>query len=175
MNCVDKNVDKNPVTFLAKSEQDTRDFAAHLARRLSAGSLVALHGELGAGKTRFVQGFAEGLGVPSDHVMSPTFVIHHVHQGRCRLHHLDVYRLRTADEFWDLGGEEFLADNDAIVLVEWAERIQECLPDRYLDVDIRVCDPETRQIVLQAVGAEGDAAQQAMRDYAQSHAARPSH
>lgn len=135
-----------PMHFVSHSELETQLFAGQLARTLPPGTVIALQGTLGAGKTRFVQGFAEALGIPTDHVVSPTFVIHQTYQGRHTLHHFDVYRLSNTDAFWDLGADEIFATEEDYVLIEWADRIQECLPERYVVVELQLRDEFTRTI-----------------------------
>lgn len=117
----------------------TQELAAALAERCSAGDLLVLAGEMGAGKTAFAQGFARGLGV-TDRVTSPTFTIVREYLGeRLDLHHLDVYRLDQLDEVRQLGVGEML-DEDAVMLVEWGDAVLPALGDRYLEVRITFGD-----------------------------------
>ena len=144
--------------FVSRSEEATMEYATMLARHIPPATTVALYGTLGAGKTRFVQGFAAGFGVDPSHVVSPTFVIHQIYQGAADrdkpavLHHFDLYRLPDADPFFDLGGDEVLASPDH-VLIEWPERIAGYLPESRVEVELDVVDLTTRHIVLRAVGA----------------------
>ncbi|MDA0660685.1 MAG: tRNA (adenosine(37)-N6)-threonylcarbamoyltransferase complex ATPase subunit type 1 TsaE [Planctomycetota bacterium] len=137
-----------PIAFDSHSELETQNFAGQLARTLPAGTVIALQGTLGAGKTRFVQGFAAALGIPIELVVSPTFVLHQTYQGRYKLHHFDVYRLPTADAFWDLGADEIFAAAEDYVLIEWADRILACLPERYVVVELQLRDEFTRTITV---------------------------
>ena len=121
----------NTFTYRATSEAATRRLAAALAEAIPAGTTVALNGTLGAGKTRFAQGFAEHLGVPAASVVSPTFVLVQEHHGRKTIYHIDAYRIADEDEFLSLGVEEYF-DSDGIVLIEWAERVVDCLPVEYI-------------------------------------------
>ena len=107
------------------SEAETAAVAAHLARSLAPGSVVALIGELGAGKTAFVRGFVEGLGVDPDEVTSPTFTVIQEY-GEGRVFHVDLYRL-TREEVDDLGLEE-LPERGGLVCIEWAERLPRSFP-----------------------------------------------
>lgn len=117
------------------SPQMTVALAADLARRLRPGDVVALDGQLGAGKTCFVRGLAGGLGIDPAAVSSPTFVLVHEYEPRERpgggrsipLIHIDAYRLSDAGELDSLGWEEML-DGDAVIVVEWAERVRRALP-----------------------------------------------
>jgi len=125
-----------------------------LAAGLCAGDLICLFGELGAGKTTFIQRVAQGLGVP-DWVTSPSFTILHEHQGRLRFCHLDLYRLGEGD-LDDIGLEEVLS-SEAVVAVEWAERLPAALRSDALEVVIAFDqgDEEARRIRLRASGPGG--------------------
>lgn len=123
------------------SPEETRIVGASLAPTLLPGDVVSLSGDLGAGKTAFVQGLAAALGVQRA-VTSPTFTIVHEYAGRYPVVHLDVYRLSSFQEVLDLGFEEYM-DGGAVVLVEWGEAIAPLLPRRHLEVFIlRSEDPE---------------------------------
>jgi tRNA threonylcarbamoyladenosine biosynthesis protein TsaE len=111
---------------------ETRALAEALSSLARAGDLVLLAGDLGAGKTAFVQGFGRGLGV-TGRITSPTFTLVHVYEGRLPIHHLDVYRLEQLSEALDLGLPEML-DEGGVVLIEWGEAILPVLPHDYLEV-----------------------------------------
>ena len=117
------------------SEQETIDFAAAFARTLRSGDVVALTGELGAGKTVFAKGAAAELQV-SGEVTSPTFTLINEHRGKVTLYHMDLYRLNSLQEILDIGVEEYLY-GDGICLVEWAEKMGENLPANAIGVTIR--------------------------------------
>jgi tRNA threonylcarbamoyladenosine biosynthesis protein TsaE len=119
----------------SKSVQETRILGASLAPMLGSGDVVSLSGDLGAGKTMFVQGVAAAMGV-RERVTSPTFAIVHEYHGRHRIVHVDVYRLDSWQEVFDLGFEE-LIDPEAIMIVEWGEALAPLLPRSHLEVDIR--------------------------------------
>jgi tRNA threonylcarbamoyladenosine biosynthesis protein TsaE len=109
-------------TTISQSENETAAAGRQLTARLSAGSVVMLFGDLGAGKTAFVRGLAEGLGVPADAVSSPTFTIMQEYRGgRLPLYHVDLYRLGDPREVEDLGLDEIAADG--VLAIEWAERL----------------------------------------------------
>lgn len=114
------------------SVDQTRDVAAAVSSLARPGDLVLLAGDLGAGKTAFVQGFGRGLGVP-DRITSPTFTLVHVYEGRLPVHHLDVYRLGQLSEALDLGLAEML-DDGGVVIIEWGDAILPVLPHDYLEV-----------------------------------------
>ncbi|MFB3853658.1 MAG: tRNA (adenosine(37)-N6)-threonylcarbamoyltransferase complex ATPase subunit type 1 TsaE [Vicinamibacterales bacterium] len=121
---------------MTNSEAETEAAAERLARRLPGGSLVLLFGELGAGKTRFVRGLAAGCGVDPDEVTSPTFTLVQSYRGSRVLHHVDLYRL-TAAEADELGLEEMAADRNAVVAIEWAERLPRAVPGA---IEVRIDD-----------------------------------
>jgi tRNA threonylcarbamoyladenosine biosynthesis protein TsaE len=111
----------------SNSEQETRSIAAALARDLAMGSVLLLSGDLGAGKTAFVRGLAEGLGIDPDEVTSPTFtIVHEYRGGRLPLVHVDLYRLDRAD-LDEIGLDQDLAAT-GVVAVEWAERMARDIP-----------------------------------------------
>ncbi len=107
--------------YLTHSEQETARVGATLARRLPPGTVVLLYGELGTGKTAFVRGFVEGVGIAPDEVSSPTFTVIQQYGGDGRVYHVDLYRLGP-DEVEDLGLEE-LPERGGLVCIEWADRL----------------------------------------------------
>jgi tRNA threonylcarbamoyladenosine biosynthesis protein TsaE len=111
----------------SRSEAETSNAGRELASELSAGDAVLLFGDLGAGKTAFTRGLAEGLGVPPDEVSSPTFtIVQEYRGGRVPLLHVDLYRLGDAREIDDLGLDEL--GSNAVLAVEWAERLPRAIP-----------------------------------------------
>lgn len=134
------------------SADSTKELAVRLASRLVPGDVVALAGELGAGKTVFVQGMAQGLGVEEEFlVTSPTFVILHEYQGRAPLYHFDFYRLQTRQEVEGLGYEEYF-DGEGVCAVEWAQRFPEIFSDRTLWVMMEI-KSETRRLIELILGS----------------------
>jgi tRNA threonylcarbamoyladenosine biosynthesis protein TsaE len=123
------------LAITSRSVEETRILGASLAPTLVPGDVVSLSGDLGAGKTIFVQGVASALGVTA-RVTSPTFALVHEYRGRFRIVHMDVYRLNSWQEVFDLGFEE-LFDPEGIMIVEWGEALAPLLPRRYLEIDIR--------------------------------------
>lgn len=120
-----------------RSEAETRHFAARLARFLQPGDLLAIEGELGAGKTCFVRGLAEGLDLEPSQVSSPTFVIAHEYasaSGKAALAHIDAYRITGEADLETIGFSEMLRTGDAIIAIEWPSRIASSLPDDRIDV-----------------------------------------
>ena len=132
-------------TSCSSSVGDTESIGRALGERLRAGDVVLLFGGLGAGKTAFVRGLAEGLGADPDEVSSPTFTLMQEYQGRVALRHLDLYRVESLAEIDDLGLEE--AGADAVLAIEWAERMGEPSADAWR-VDLRVVDEDTREVAV---------------------------
>jgi ribonuclease III len=112
---------------------------------------VALCGPLGAGKTRLVQAIAEALGVDRRDVLSPTFVLMHEYRGRRPIYHIDAYRLRDDDEFLALGPEEYF-DGEGLVLIEWADRVERCLPGDRIEIHIEIAGPQSRRFDVVSIG-----------------------
>lgn len=120
--------------------------ASELAETLEPGAVVALAGDLGAGKTHFVKGLAEGLGYASKEVRSPTFTIVQVHEGgNMPLYHFDAYRVGSPDEFVNLGFEEYV-HGDGVTVVEWPGRVEELLPDDTIWLTIMHVSSSERRI-----------------------------
>ncbi|HVL89402.1 MAG TPA: tRNA (adenosine(37)-N6)-threonylcarbamoyltransferase complex ATPase subunit type 1 TsaE [Actinomycetota bacterium] len=135
----------------SRSPEDTRAIAAAVAAVFAPGDVVALSGDLGAGKTCFVQGAAREMGV-TEHVSSPTFVlVREYPSGRIPILHIDVYRLGNLQELVDLGYEEFL-DPKQIVLIEWGDAVGPLLPPDYLHIEFHATGDDERTIELIANG-----------------------
>ncbi len=125
--------------------------AATLARTLSAGAVLLLHGDLGAGKTAFVRGLAIGVGLDEDVVSSPTFtLVHEYRGGRVPLFHADLYRLPDGAAIDDLGFDEAL--DEGIVAIEWPERLRRP-PPAAIDVRLQITGPDTRGITIRRPAA----------------------
>lgn len=105
----------------------TQSLAQQLAERIQPPQTIALVGTLGAGKTQLVRYLVAALGGDADLVTSPTYVLMQSYTGRCKIHHFDFYRLRSAAEVWDLGIDE-LFEQPCVILIEWADKFPECLP-----------------------------------------------
>ncbi len=131
-------------TYEAGDENATRLLGAALAEILPDGTTVALCGTLGAGKTRLVQAIAEASGVPRRQVVSPTFVLIQEHHGRRPIYHIDAYRLRDEDEFLQLGPEEYF-ESRGLTLIEWADRVERCLPRQRIEIHVEVTGPDSRR------------------------------
>lgn len=121
--------------FVSNSYEETLSFAKELATKLNGGTAICLYGELGAGKTAFVQGLAAGLGI-LEYITSPTFTIVNVYEsGKMPLYHFDMYRLEDSSEAYEIGYEEYVY-GDGISVIEWPERILDILPAIRYDIII---------------------------------------
>lgn len=141
--------------FFLACPGDTRRLGVLLGRNLQSGSVVALTGNLGAGKTCLTQGLAEGLNVPEEYlVVSPTFTLANEYPGRVPLFHLDVYRLTEA-EFRESGLDEYFY-REGVTAVEWAEKIESSLPRSYLKIELSQAVSEGRWAMVRSVGEEFD-------------------
>jgi len=137
------------LTHESHSVADTEAIAADLARTLRGGEVVALYGDLGAGKTQFVRGIVRGLDGNPHTVSSPTFVLLNVYDsGRLVVFHLDAYRVHGSEEFESIGFAELL-DQGGVVVVEWADRVEALLPARRYNVHITTTDREARRIEVE--------------------------
>ncbi|MBX3166331.1 MAG: tRNA (adenosine(37)-N6)-threonylcarbamoyltransferase complex ATPase subunit type 1 TsaE [Candidatus Eremiobacteraeota bacterium] len=137
---------------LSSGPARTEELAGQLAQLLQPGDVITLEAPLGGGKTTFVRGLAAGLGVPEDEVSSPTFVIWQIYEGRLRLHHLDAYRLRSAEELEEIGLSEALGGQDVMVL-EWPGVAEPLLPADRLQVRIEYgTGEEERTLELEGRG-----------------------
>jgi tRNA threonylcarbamoyladenosine biosynthesis protein TsaE len=131
----------------SRSPEETYEIASDFAERLKPGDVLALVGELGAGKTRFVQGLAHGLGVSdSTYVRSPSFTLMNEYDGgRLTLYHFDFYRLAEPDELGDLGLDEYFY-GDGVTVVEWADRFPGSMPKRARTIEFGIAGENERDI-----------------------------
>lgn len=135
-------------TFIIESAEAMQQLGRDLAASLTPGDVVLLHGDLGAGKTTLTQGVARGLGIDQP-VQSPTFTLVREHEGSSmRLYHLDLYRLDDPDELEDVGYELYINPTDGVSLIEWPERADDWLPERFLLVQIEHLGGDRRQVTL---------------------------
>lgn len=128
---------------VTRSPAETREFAARLLGECRGARVFALHGELGSGKTCFVQGLAAAAGVV-EAVTSPTYIMINEYEGRRRICHMDLYRTRGEDEVLSLGLDEYLDEADTVIVIEWAERAGALLP------------PGTVHVTFERAAAEGE-------------------
>ncbi len=147
-----------PLIYESIDEAGTATLGAALAEVLPDGTTVAMLGTLGAGKTRLVQAIAEASGVDRRTVLSPTFVLVHEYAGHRPIYHLDAYRIADEDEFEQLGPDEYF-DGDGLTLVEWADRVDACLPRERIEIRIEVAGDHARRFTI---AARGEALQDAV-------------
>ena len=134
--------------YLADNEAATDRLGKVLAEVLPPGTVIALIGTLGAGKTRLVQSVAAALGVPRDEVTSPTFVLVNEYlNGQLPVYHFDTYRLRDVDEFLELGPEEYF-NGAGLTFIEWADRVSDCLPSDKLFIRISTLEMTKRMFTI---------------------------
>jgi len=136
--------------FISHSEQETEALGARLASALPGGTVVAMYGDLGAGKTAFVRGMARGMGLKC-RVSSPTFTIVNEYLGERDLIHFDMYRLSGADELFDIGWEDYL-NRGAVCAVEWSENVEDAFFGDEVRVTIEKLNDSDRKITIE--GAE---------------------
>lgn len=134
------------VQYVSSSPEETFNLAGEFAKKIKPGDIIALDGELGAGKTIFVKGIAAAFGI-NDHITSPTFNIVKEYIGREKLYHFDVYRIDDVDELFEIGFEEYLNDG-AICIIEWASLIEEVLPKDIIHVKIEGSGYDNRILTI---------------------------
>jgi tRNA threonylcarbamoyladenosine biosynthesis protein TsaE len=145
---------KKHLRFTSNSPEDTLEIARELGAALRPGDVVALYGDLGAGKTLFCKGVGEALGIPPGRIVSPTFTIVTEHAGPVPLTHIDVFRLSGAREADEIGMRELLS-GDGVCLVEWAEKIEELLPRDCIQVRFFFSGDDRREISIAAPDLPG--------------------
>jgi len=129
----------------SRSIEDTMELAENIESEKFPGMIICLDGELGSGKTLFVKGFAKSLGI-EENITSPTFnIVKEYQTGELPLYHMDVYRLESGDE--SIGFDDYFK-TEGICIIEWAELIEDSLPEERLDIKFRVIDEDTRIIKL---------------------------
>lgn len=134
------------------SPKETKKLGEKIGRAIESGIVIALTGDLGAGKTVFVQGLALGLDVPLNHyVTSPSYTLINEYPGRLRLFHIDLYRIASENDFEDIGLYEILS-GDCVAAVEWSERLKESMPDEYISIHFKIIDDNQRKIRITAYG-----------------------
>jgi tRNA threonylcarbamoyladenosine biosynthesis protein TsaE len=132
------------ITITTHNAEQTIDIGRRFGELLEAGSIVALEGDLGAGKTTITKGIGLGLAVATE-VHSPTFTLVHIYPGRLPLYHIDLYRLASEDDVETLGVEDYLF-GDGVTVIEWAERMGSLMPKDRIGVTLRMLGDEDREI-----------------------------
>ena len=138
--------------YISKSEKDTINFAKKFAVNLKKGDIIVLSGELGCGKTKFVQGILEYFNI-ADEISSPTFtIVNEYITPKVKIYHFDVYRLSNSDEFYEMGGDEYFSNG--ICFIEWGEIIQDILPEHYIQISFKKDDNNEnyREILIEKRG-----------------------
>ena len=120
--------------IMTRSPDETEALGRRMGRLLKGGEMIALFGGLGMGKTAFVRGLAEGLGIDPNDVSSPTFAIVHEHEGRVTLYHFDMYRVESWDDLYTTGFFDYLGKG--VVVTEWSENIEGALPEDRINIEI---------------------------------------
>ncbi|MFQ3550357.1 MAG: tRNA (adenosine(37)-N6)-threonylcarbamoyltransferase complex ATPase subunit type 1 TsaE [Armatimonadota bacterium] len=134
---------------VTNSSDETIKLGERVGKLINEGSVLALFGELGAGKTTFTKGLAVGLDLPDD-IHSPTFTLVHEHYGKMPLYHIDLYRLESEAEAETIGIEEYI-ESDGVTVIEWPDRLGESLPKESLIVHIKVISDDQRKFEFYSV------------------------
>ena len=142
-------------TVVTHAPEETAALAERLGAAAEAGTVLCLVGDLGAGKTLFTQGFAKGLGVTED-VTSPTFALMNQYMGRLPVTHFDLYRLEREEELDEIGFYEFAEDDRSVVLIEWADKFPDAMPEPHLRLTIkRGGGDDERELTFSATEEDG--------------------
>ena len=120
--------------YNSNSPEETANIANDFAKELKPGDCICMYGNLGVGKTAFVQGLAKGLGI-NEYLSSPTFTIVNCYEGDLPLYHFDVYRIQDEDEMYEIGYEEYVY-GDGVSVIEWSENIKEILPENRYEITL---------------------------------------
>ena len=137
--------------FFSESSAETKRLGERIGKILLPGDVVALTGELGSGKTVLTKGIARGLKIKGNPVRSPSFVLIKEYPGKVPIFHFDLYRLKKQNELNTLGYEEYFSGK-GVVVIEWAERAKNFLPDEYLEIKLSILGKDERRISLTAKG-----------------------
>lgn len=135
-----------PFKIVVNSEEETQKVAQEFAKTTSNGDIIAITGNLGTGKTYFVKSFAKHFEI--ENVTSPTFAIVNTYFGKIKINHFDFYRIKKVGELYDIGFEEYLCDNSAITIIEWAEMFEEILPQNIFRIEISHLGNSKREIII---------------------------
>jgi tRNA threonylcarbamoyladenosine biosynthesis protein TsaE len=139
------------LSYLAQNQTATERLGRELAQAVPETMVIGLDGPLGAGKTTLVRAFAIALGIEEHSIASPTFVLLHQYRGPRAIFHFDAYRVASVDEFFELGCEECFA-GPGVTLVEWAQRVADCLPNDRIEITITIVSPEARRFDIHGNG-----------------------
>ena len=138
------------IRFISHNAAQTEKFGRDLGSRLKSGDFIAMYGPMGTGKTTFINGLADGLGIV-DYVSSPTFALVHEYSGPIPLYHFDMYRVNSWEDLYSTAFYEYL-NSSGVIVVEWSENIESALPDKYIKVEISFTGGKYfRQIIITEV------------------------
>lgn len=132
--------------FVTESPAETEALGEKLAQKLKPGTVLALYGEMGAGKTALTRGIARGLGIEGG-VCSPTFALVHEYAGRLPIYHFDMYRVEGWDDLYSTGFFDYLDAADGVLIVEWSENIENALPDDAVPIRLRQGSTENERMI----------------------------
>lgn len=138
---------KTKEVIITRSVEETMDLGKKMADRLKSGDVISLSGPLGAGKTCFIKGLAMGLGINVNDVRSPSFTLVNELYGRLPLYHFDLYRMKSINELYEIGWDDYLM-RDGVTVVEWGEKAENMLPHESILIEIAIISDETRRISI---------------------------
>ena len=137
---------KYPFSLKIFSEAETKNIALEFSKDLKKGDLVVLNGDLGTGKTFFVKAIGKIFGI--NNVSSPTFALVNEYSGKFRIYHLDFYRIEKSEEIYDIGFNDYINDNEAIMFIEWGELFSEILPHKRFEIKIILNEDFSRSFII---------------------------
>ena len=143
---------KSLLEFKTNNAKETEELGLRIGQALRGGEILAMTGDLGAGKTTMTKSLASGLDI-DEHITSPTFTIVNEYEGRLKLFHFDVYRIADVEEMYDLGFEEYIYSG-GVCIIEWSNLIEEILPDDTINIQILYIDDNKRQINITGKGSK---------------------
>jgi tRNA threonylcarbamoyladenosine biosynthesis protein TsaE len=142
------------IEIITHAAEETRTLGKKIGQQLKPGAVIALTGELGSGKTVLVQGLAAGLEVPAGYyITSPTFTLINEYPGRHPFYHVDLYRIENRNDLDEIGLLEII-HGQGITAIEWADRLQEDISTKYLDIRLEIIDDETRKFFIDTCGLD---------------------
>jgi tRNA threonylcarbamoyladenosine biosynthesis protein TsaE len=151
-------LNQHTVEFVSRSPDQTQRLGARLGALLHAGAVICLEGALGSGKTCLAQGIGRGWGV-EQRLISPSFVLVREYarpEDSVRLYHIDLYRIASVEEVWDLGADEFLGNEQTVCVIEWAERAQPLIPHEHLRITLDFADHASQNRRILYFTAQGE-------------------
>lgn len=137
------------MTIVSNSLKETQEYAKQFAKTLKRGEVLCFYGDLGSGKTTFIQGLALGLGI-ENRIISPTFIIVRTYNlNSANFYHIDLYRASSTDDLRSVGIDEILSEKQSIVAIEWAEKLKELLPQKRIELKFETVDKDKRKISIE--------------------------